>query len=61
MAEEERAGCLTLFVVLLSCGYKCYVFLPHGAALWFVVCECGMFFHLLLEYLSRIPSEYQAV
>ena len=29
--EEERAGCLTLFVFLKSCEVLCSVALPHGA------------------------------
>ena len=35
---EERAGCFTLFVFLVS--FDCYVALPHGAMDWFAVCGC---------------------
>ena len=40
LAEEERAGCLTLTVVWLLC----YVSLSRGAMGWFAVCDCGILF-----------------
>ena len=39
---EERAGCFTLFVFLMSFdGYRSLV-LPHGAVGWCAVCLCGI-------------------
>ena len=39
---EERAGCYTLFVFLMSCVCHCAVDLPHGAVGWSVVCDSGI-------------------
>ena len=30
-AEEEKAGCFTLYVFLLLCGYLSFCVLSHGA------------------------------
>ena len=43
LAEEERAGCFTLIVILVSCGYQCSRSLPHGAMQRSSVCNCGVF------------------
>ena len=40
---EERDGCFTIYVFLLSCGYCCSVAPPHGAVGWSAVCDCGIF------------------
>ena len=40
---EERAGCFTLFVFLMSCDCYCSVALHHGASCWSAVCDCGIF------------------
>ena len=37
---KERAGCLALFVILLS--RDCCVALPRGAMGLFAVCDCGI-------------------
>ena len=42
LAEEERASCFTVIVLFLSCDCKCSVSLPHGAAGWSAVCDCGI-------------------
>ena len=39
---EERAGCFTLFVFLVSCDCYCSVALPHGAVDWSAVSDCGI-------------------
>ena len=39
--EEERAGCLTLFVYLVS--RDCCVALPYGATGLSAVCDCGIY------------------
>ena len=36
---EERAGCIALFVFLVS--RNCYVFLPHDTTGLFAVYNCG--------------------
>ena len=38
---EERAGCLALFVFLVS--RDCCVTLPHDATVLSAVCDCGIF------------------
>ena len=43
LADEERAGCFILIVVLLSCSCSCYVSLPYGAMGWSLVCHCCKF------------------
>ena len=35
---EERAGCFTLFVFLMSCDF--YVALPQDTVDWYVVSDC---------------------
>ena len=35
---EERAGCFTLIVFLMSCDCKCSAALPHGTMGWSEVC-----------------------
>ena len=42
LAGEERAGCFTLIVSLMSCGCLCSLSLPHGAVGWSAVCACGI-------------------
>ena len=39
LAEEKRAGCFSLIVFLLSCDFKYYVYLSHGAVGRFAVCD----------------------
>ena len=40
---EERAGCFTSVVFLMSCYCECSVpALPHGAVGWSAVCDCGI-------------------
>ena len=36
---EERAGCFTLTVFLMSCDGRCSVGLPRGAVGWSTVCD----------------------
>ena len=38
---EERAGCFTLTVFLMSCDSQCHVALPCGAVGWPAVCDFG--------------------
>ena len=40
--EEERAGCFTLIVSLVSCDCLCSMVLPRCALCRFVVCDCGI-------------------
>ena len=42
LAEEERAGCFTLIVLLLLCGRYCYISFPQDGMYWFVVAGCGI-------------------
>ena len=39
---EERAGCFTLIVFLMSCDSCCSVALPDGAIGWSAVCDYGI-------------------
>ena len=39
---EERAGCFTVFIFLLSCDFYCYVAITYGAVGWSAVCDCGI-------------------
>ena len=39
---EERAGCITLVVFLMSCGYWCSVALLGGDMGWSAVCDYGI-------------------
>ena len=39
---EERAGCFTLTIFLMSCDSRCSVALPDGAVGWSAVCDCGI-------------------
>ena len=39
---EERAGCFTLVVFLVSCDCYWSVALPQGAIGWSEVCDCGI-------------------
>ena len=41
LAENERAGCFTFIVFLLSYGCNSSLSLPHGVMNWSAVCECG--------------------
>ena len=36
---EERAGCFTLTVFLISCDSQCSVAIPPGAVDWSAVCD----------------------
>ena len=51
IAEEERAGCFTFIVFLLSRGCYCSVSLPCGTI--GLVCDCGVLICLLKMY-SRV-------
>ena len=42
LAEEKRAGCFILTVVLLTFGYKCSVSLPYSAVSWSALSDCGI-------------------
>ena len=48
--KEERAGCFTLIVFLMSCDCLCSLTLPHGAVGWSAVCECGISLSYLLHF-----------
>ena len=37
---EEKAGCFTLTVFLVTCDSQCFVALPHGAVGSSAVCDC---------------------
>ena len=39
---EERTGCFTLIVFLITIDYKCSVALLHGAMGSSAVCDCGI-------------------
>ena len=39
---EERAGCFTLTVFLMSCDSKCSVALPYCGVGWSAACNCGI-------------------
>ena len=41
LAGNERAGCFTFIVFLLSYGCNSSLSLPHGVMTWFAVCGCG--------------------
>ena len=43
LGGEERAGCFTLFVYLMSCDCCCSVALRHRVVGWAVVCNCGIY------------------
>ena len=53
---EERAGCFTLFVFLMSCN--CYVALTHVAMGWSVVCDCGIFLTILTCFFQSVHSPF---
>ena len=42
LAEEERAGCFTVIVCLMSCDCQCSVALPRAAVGLSAVCDCGI-------------------
>ena len=42
LEEEEKDGCLAIIVLKMYCYYNCFVTLPHGAAGWSAVCDCGI-------------------
>ena len=42
LAEEERAGCLALSVILLSCLCQCSAYVSCDVMDWSVVCDCGI-------------------
>ena len=39
----KRAGCFTLFVLLMSCGCYCSIALPHSAMGLSALYDCGIF------------------
>ena len=39
---DERAGCFALIVIMSYRYYYCSVALPHDAASWSALCECGI-------------------
>ena len=41
--EEERSGCFTLTIYLLTFSYKCSVSLPYSAVSWSALSDCGIF------------------
>ena len=47
---EERAGCFTLFVFLVSCDCYCSVALPHGDVGWSALCDCGISYSYSLAF-----------
>ena len=47
--DEEKVGCFTLFVFLISCDYKCCVF-PLGVVC--IVCDSGIFWSYSLTFLT---------
>ena len=47
--DEEKVGCFTLIVFLISCDYKCYVF-PQGVVC--IVCDFGIFWSYSLTFLT---------
>ena len=53
VSREERAGCLTLIVLLVSWWCKCPVALPHGNVGLSAVCECG----ISLSYLYTVRKD----
>ena len=53
LTEENslRAGCLTLTVMFLSCGFLLSVSLPQrGIVGWSVVCDCSISCHTHLFF-----------
>ena len=43
LAEEGKASCFILFVFYCHAAvYRCYLYLPHRAMEWSVVCDCGI-------------------
>ena len=49
---EERAGCFTLTVYLMSYDSQCSGALPRGAVGLSVVCICGISWSYSLAFLS---------
>ena len=47
---EEKAGCFTLSVFLVSCDSKCSVALPHGVMGYSAVCDCGISIYIHLQF-----------
>ena len=39
---EERTGCFTLTVFLMSCDSQCSVALSHSAVDWSAMCDCDI-------------------
>ena len=62
---EEKAGCFTLIVFLMSCDGECYVALPHVAMGWSAVFDCGissmLFWCVEENHGSRLPSQRSEV
>ena len=51
LEKEEKAGCFAIIVLQMNFYYKCCVALPHGAVGWSAVCDCGIYFLIILTYL----------
>ena len=49
LVEEERAGCFTLIVILMSGGCYCSLPLPHVTGGWSAVCDCGILTYVFIE------------
>ena len=58
LAEKERTGCFTLFVLLLLCGCNCFMSLPHGAVGLSVVRDCGVSWSYTLALRLLIWTKY---
>ena len=48
LAKEERAGCFSLIVFLMSCDCLCSESLPLSVIGWSAVCDCGISWSCLL-------------
>ena len=42
LVEDERVGCFTLILFLLSCSFLCFVSPPRGAMGWFEIVGCSI-------------------
>ena len=42
LSGDERAGCFTLFIFMVSYHCYCSVVPPDGAVGWSAVCDCGI-------------------
>ena len=50
LEEEEKASCCAIIVLQMYCYYKCSVALPRGVMGWSAVCDCGIYFLIILTY-----------